>query len=540
MNITMQFKGIWTRDRVLISIAWSVIAFCGLSAIAEARPGDVGRLLNFGSSGRDIALGGAVSALPQGANSLYWNPSLLSDVSQKDVGFLQAQLFSQTSMNWVGYAHPFKQRSGTLAGQLLQLKTESGERRDQFNEVNGSFNNSEQVMGFGYGFHPVRNGKLSFGLGFNALHRTLADASNTLYGFTVGGNYVVSQKLRTALVLQNVLRGKQGDTDDELPMVFKVGNAYQLVNGLFLTNDIEMSGFKSASFNFGAEFTWKMLCLRAGRPSDGDFAFGVGLGWKDARMDIAMSSHKDLGTSQILSLGMKFGKDRNLTRQALAEQYLQQGMKKYWKGDWLGAQALLRSALETQPSNAVIYLRENKVSGVISVLQLPSSKWGAAESQSEFLGSGDSARLIKEGVAAYIEGNDSTAVLMLQQALAYRKTDKRLEALIAKIQGGGKVQSGIELAPGLSPEEIVTLKMRKVEDYFDMNRYDDALKVCLEVVQLVPEMALPRVRLGSIYYAMANVDKARVEYEKALQLNPGDESLRRFMQMQGWLTGGQR
>ena len=51
---------------------------------------------------------------------------------------------------------------------------------------------------------------------------------------------------------------------------------------------------------------------------------------------------------------------------------------------------------------------------------------------------------------------------------------------------------------------------------------------------MVPNAPLPHVRLGSIYYAMGEMDMARKEYEKALDLDPTDEPVKQFMEMQGW------
>src|SRR5581483_6978753 len=118
-----------TSRRSLCQAGCGLLLALGLASAAWALPGDPGRLLTYGSSARDVSMGGAVAAVPQGASSVYWNPALLSEVSRKDVSFLQAQLFGQTSMNWMGYAHPFKERAGTFAMQVVQLKTQSGDLR---------------------------------------------------------------------------------------------------------------------------------------------------------------------------------------------------------------------------------------------------------------------------------------------------------------------------------------------------------------------------------------------------------------------------
>jgi tetratricopeptide (TPR) repeat protein len=530
----MQRKIRSATSRLGLRWAGVLLALVSFAGPAWARPGDAGRLLSYGSSARDVSLGGAVSAVPQGAGSIYWNPALLSDVSRKDVSFLQAQLFGKTSLNWMGYAHPYKQRAGTFALQIIQLKTQSGDKRNETNDLVGSFNQSEQVVGFGYGFHPTTNRALSLGLGFNMLKRSLGESENTLYGLNAGASYQAGRKLRSGLVLQNMLRGKQGDTEDVLPMSLRAGNSYEILNGFSLTGDLILNDFKALEFNVGTELSWKFLTFRAGRPSDGDFSFGFGLSWKSMRLDVAMANHRDLGASQVFSFGTSFGRDRNVTRRALADTYFKEAQTRLVLGDWAGAKEWMDRARKADSTRADIAIQSERLSGAWRALGFPVRRKAASEEQQRFLGTGEPARLIREGLNTFIGGgNDAAASTFLRQAMAHRPTDQRLADLTAYVEQIGKVKP--DATAGMSPEEIVTLKLKKIENLFDESRYDDALKVCQELVKLSPEQPLARTRLGSIYYAMGDVVNARREYEKALQLAPDDKPLREFMKMQGWV-----
>ena len=521
------------RRRSLCKAGSGLVLALGLASAAWARPGDAGRLLAYGSSARDISMGGAVSAVPQGASSLYWNPSLLSDVSRKDISFLQAQLFGQTSLNWAGFALPYKRRAGTFGLQIMQLKTGSGDMRSETNELQGSFNQSEQVVGFGYGFHPMPDRNFSLGFGFNMLKRSLGENSNTLYGLNAGASYQVGRKLRSGLVLQNVLRGKQGDTEDLLPMAARFGNSYELLPGFNLTADLALNDFKSIEFNAGTELSWKFLTLRAGHPSDGDFSFGFGIAWRSMRLDVAMSNHRDLGSSQVFSFGTSFGRDRNVTRRALADTYFKEAQTRLALGDWAGAKEWMDRARKADSTLPAVVSESERLNGAWRTVGFPMRRKAAAEEVQRFIGTGEPARLVREGLKSFVEGSDADASALLRQAMAYRPTDQRLADLAAFVEKTGKIKPDTE--PGLAPEEIVTLKLKKVEDFFDAGRYNDALKICQELVRVAPEQPLARERLGSIYYATGDIVKARKEYEKALQLAPDDKPLREFMKMQGWL-----
>ena len=501
--------------------------------IAFCAPGDAAQILSFGSSARDVSMGGAASAIPQGVNSLYWNPSLLGEVTRRDAGFLQAQLFSKTTLNWLGYAYPFTQSAGTLGFQFMQMKTAAGNRTDAFNEIQGSFSSLQQDFGFGYGFRPANSEKLYLGVGVNALQRKLDTASNTLYGLSLGSHYSFLPNLKTGFVLENILRGKIGDTDDALPMNLKLGNAYTIFNGFLVTADLKVSNLKTPSFNFGTEYSWRVISLRAGRSPSGDLALGFGLNWKLLRLDFAMSSNSDLGASQMVSFGLTFGKDMSKFRKVQAQSRFQDGVALYENGDWLGAQSILDRALKSDPTNAMIDMQLNRLSSFIKALNLPSDKRVARAAHKEFLGEGDAGRLIQDGAILYVQGNESSADLLFHQALNYRGQDKRLEDVTAFIEKTAHIKSPAEGA--VSPQELVNLKLKRVEDHFALGNYEEALKICQDVIQLAPEMALPRVRLGSIYYAMGDQIRARKEYQKALELDPKNETVRAFMRLQGWI-----
>lgn len=507
-----------------------VFAVLFQAPFVQGQSGTPGQLLSFASSARDLSLGGAMTALPQGANSLYWNPALLSGISQKDVGFMQAALFNKTNMNWIGYAHPLNSRTGSLGLHALQLKSASGIKTDAFNEPQGSFSSSEFAFGIGYGFSPLRNKQHGLGLGFNFLQRSLDTVSNNLYGMDLGAHFSLVKKVKTGLVFQNIVRGKQGDTDDKLPSRIKLGNVYEPVSGLLLMADLELADFTSPSFSAGTEFAWKHLSFRVGRPQQGEFSFGMGFNWKSVRLDVGMASQKDLEWSQLVSLGIGFGKDRAVTRAALTARWLENAQTEYVKGQWIKAKAELEKAAKADPSNFSANFRHDRISALLSTLDLDSKE---QDKQYRFIGSGESGRLIRKGVTAFIEGNNSDAGLLLNHALAYRPDDEKLMRLLSLVESAANVQT--EKFPGLGPDEIIKMQLGKVQDYFRMEKYEEALKVCLDTVKLAPEMPAVRVKLGSVYYALRDIPKARKEYQKALELNPNDTVLKNFMRLQGWL-----
>jgi tetratricopeptide (TPR) repeat protein len=60
-------------------------------------------------------------------------------------------------------------------------------------------------------------------------------------------------------------------------------------------------------------------------------------------------------------------------------------------------------------------------------------------------------------------------------------------------------------------------------------RYLTAITECTDVLDLEPNNVLALTRLGSAYYAMNEQNKALQIWTKALQIDPGNEVLRKFL-----------
>jgi len=195
-----------------------------------------------------------------------------------------------------------------------------------------------------------------------------------------------------------------------------------------------------------------------------------------------MSNHRDLGTTQVFSFGASFGRDRNVTRRSLAESYFKEAQTRLELGDWAGAKEWMDRARKADPSVPVILQQSDRLNGAWHVMGLSSRRKTAASEVQSFIGTGEPARLVKEGLKSFVEGADADASALLRQAMAYRQADHKLADLTAYVEKTGKIQPDQE--PGMAPDEIVTLKLKKVETYFDTGKYNDALVVCQELVRI--------------------------------------------------------
>ena len=70
---------------------------------------------------------------------------------------------------------------------------------------------------------------------------------------------------------------------------------------------------------------------------------------------------------------------------------------------------------------------------------------------------------------------------------------------------------------------------RGLEFYYQEN-YKLALNEYEIVITLLPNLSIGHARLGSIYYKLKNIEKARYHWAKALELNPENSNLKIFLQ----------
>jgi len=106
--------------------------------------------------------------------------------------------------------------------------------------------------------------------------------------------------------------------------------------------------------------------------------------------------------------------------------------------------------------------------------------------------------------------------------VAYEDTAK-ITALQKQLEDmGSRLQTMEDL------NKALTYLEKALESYYQ-KKYQQALDYCELAKQLIPQMALPSVRKGSIYYAMGQWEDARREWERALRLDPENKEVMEFL-----------
>jgi tetratricopeptide (TPR) repeat protein len=145
----------------------------------------------------------------------------------------------------------------------------------------------------------------------------------------------------------------------------------------------------------------------------------------------------------------------------------------------------------------------------------------------------EQALVAQEAVTAYMEAYELKAFLLAHAALgANIRGDSVFEELLYTL--GELSRNNVRRDEVLPRQALVKEKLKKAARYFYIQQFDMAGKECEEVTLLDEKNPLGWTRLGSAYYMMGDKDKSRKTYQKALELNPSDGVILRFMEAQGW------
>ena len=516
-------------------VLWGVILLWPLAAAARAAGvgGTPGELFTFGAGARGLGMGSAQTAVVQDVSSVYYNPAGLGLLPGREISLMRAQLFEGATYDYIGYAQNKRKRAGGWGAEFIRLNVGGGEGRDEYNQPTGGFDYSEMALGVAHGWRGVFHPSLSAGVKFKLLQRSLGGAKDQLYGADVGfqAGPWVGDRLLLGLVAQNVFSIAQGGTDDKLKLLVRAGASYRVAGPLSLAMDVSNGG----EFRIGTEYAWGITALRVGM-TDQALCFGGGFRFRDKYFfDVALLNHPTLGMSQRYSVGYRFGSQRVAEgkkppkMQFYAQEYLNNALAGLKKRDYLAAAKDLDTALGIDPKvgEGQWKPRAERLRRLAKAMDLDA----LPEDQESFQQNTPAAFIAYQAVEAYIGNEDDRAALLSHVALGAEpriQAYRRLLDAVSELTGREKKRDEI-----LPPERMVAFKMKAAVDEVYRRQFAQAAEALREALWVDPNNALAWTRLGSAYFALGDRARAGTAYRKAVELNPADEKLRRFMDAQG-------
>lgn len=174
----------------------------------------------------------------------------------------------------------------------------------------GFRNFTENKIGLAYG--RSLGSKLDMGIQFNYYgYRIPAYGSASTINFEAGIIIHFSQKLSGGIHIYNPVAGKLGKSGDEkLAAAYKLGIGYDASDNFYVSAEIIKEEDKPVNVTGGIQYHFKkQFFVRAGFVSETTSGFGgIGIAWKNLRLDVSANYHPQLGFSPGLLLITNFKK----------------------------------------------------------------------------------------------------------------------------------------------------------------------------------------------------------------------------------------
>ena len=520
--------------RMLLAVLIAVASVPSVPSVPSFAAGGIGGqpdgIYTFGANARALGEGGAYTAQAQDATSLYYNPAGFGGLPFRQLSMMHAQLFGGAAYDFIGYGQPFSKSAGGWGAELVRDGVAGVEGRDSLNQPTGSVSFSETGFGVGAGWRGTWLPDLAFGGGIKVLNRKLGTSSDSLYGADVGIQYgpMLDGTLNLGLVAQNAFSSASGDTADKLPFRLKAGAAYKMFDNLALVTDVTSDG----QIAVGTEYSLGLFSLRGGyAPAGISLGGGVSLFKKTITVDVAMLSSADLGMSQRISFGYRFGGavQKVSKQESVAKDYLVEAKQQLAERDYALAAVSLRKAVSSNPNIEAEWKEKAlRLKQLVEELALVSRPEVATELKKK----DEQGQLGAVAVNAWLSGQNAKAVVVAHAALG---ADPRNASFDALLRGLAKLSNmTVNREDILTPRALVREKLKRAQNYFYDKRFDLAVRECDDALVLDPNNELAWVRLGSSYFALGEIDQAREAYQKAMEINPSNESVKEFMRLQGW------
>jgi Flp pilus assembly protein TadD len=527
------------RDlRTLLTLTFLVSALFTSTPSVFAGGGEPGGFLQWGAGARSLGMGRAFLAVSDDASATYWNPAAMVQLQRKELMGLQASLFQGTNFSFLSYVQPTSNagawgfnltRVNSPGFEKVKVTVDPASSPDNPNflsvEKIGSFDVAQSAYTLAYG-KQVTN-KLAMGLSFKRITNTIDTFSQSFSGVDASVFAKVSENYRFALAIRNAVTQAPADSNDRLPLIVRIGNAYSMLNNrVVLAADINSSRYSGMGWNLGAEYratpkTAFRLGMenRSGQIAETTAGFGFNL--KNINLDLAFGL-TELGMSQRFSLSWKFGSSASSSRGEDIRRLIRSGETAFQKGNYAQAVARLEAALSVDPSNKDLLNMVSKINAIAG--SIPAAT-----------GDGEIDRLVRQGVSAYVQGDLQTAYDSLRTAYEKNPSNQNLMNFtnrVARQAGQPTVEPPRDSASG-ARWTLVDQKLHDALTAIYEGRYDVSISKCEQVLRIDPSNVTAIGRMGAAFFLMGEKDKAITLWKRALELEPNNQTAIDYLRQLG-------
>ena len=281
---------------------------------SEGKPG--ANFLRFGVGARPVGMGGAFVAVADDVNSIYWNPAGIAALKNKEITLMHNEVGEDIYYQFLAYSHPVEKLKGSLGGSISYLSV----LKIQGYDSGGAPTEELTARNLGINLTYAANifNSISLGSNLKFIYEKLDNKKDSTYGLDIGAMWKTRiSGLRFGFNIQNIGKGlKFIDETSPLPLNYKLGGAYgfrAFGNQLAVALDINIPQDYESFLNIGAECKiYDIIALRIGHKSKDDLSNGIRLGGgikgKNILVDYAWIPRGDFEDSHRIAVTVRFGR----------------------------------------------------------------------------------------------------------------------------------------------------------------------------------------------------------------------------------------
>ena len=326
---------------------------------------------------------------------------------------------------------------------------------------------------------------------------------------------------RLGMTIKNIYGKFSGDTDDSIPVVFRIGMSDQYFKKrLLLAFDIDKSFQANPGWHFGGEFGFSkrfkgrfgLQGEQGGGLRESDVGFGYTI--KSITLDYSIGIHA-LGSSTRMGVTWKFGRSVLERREENINQIVQKAFASAQAGNYLMVQEQLQTALDMDPSNKNIQQLVEKFQKVVAAV--PSA-----------MGQEESSVMVRKGLLAYANNDLKGTVAALRQGYYKDPRNDKLLSLLNKIEAEANMD---KTEPPKGPELFspIDQKVFDARQAILEGKYDVAIKKCQDILDLSPNDITSLKIMGSAFFLLDDHTRARKLWGRVLEIDPNDKEIPEFM-----------
>ena len=277
--------------------------------------------------GRASAMGGAFTAISGDLYSLTYNPAGLAGISDREAALTYVDRFLDIKSGFIGYGQSLGEE-GKIGVSVAYTNYGEMRRTDIIGNDQGGFSPGDFVVSAGYASRLPMG--LQYGIALKYVYSKIDQFSSGAVAADVGVLYSIeSQDANIGLSILNIGASVDAfvDEHEKLPLVYRLGATKRLAHlPLMLSFNLiryhyeESDLFLGLYWALGGEFTIsENFFLRWGYKSQGSgvktganedrfagVSAGLGIQFRDMRLDVGLGSYGALGMMSHFSFAMPF------------------------------------------------------------------------------------------------------------------------------------------------------------------------------------------------------------------------------------------